>query len=210
MYIKHSKLFSVTFTLFLLFPGQIFSLTPPLEKYVRKYHSITIPKEHLVKVNNYNYLIEYFSSFAFFKPNHRVSTDFVKALIIAESGANPKAVSPKKALGLGQIIYPTGKQAAKELYASGIQFRYIQPAKLKHLQEEDLFDPAINILITCYLISKYNFRFDGKLDLVVSAWNAGENVDSLKIGLPAPYTETYNLIGKINGYFIYLLQIRKK
>ncbi len=207
---RYSKLFPVVIVALLLLPGQVFSLTPPLEKYVRKYHLITIPKEQLLRVNTYNHLIEYFSSFAFFKPNHRVSTDFVKALIIAESGADPKAVSSKKAMGLGQIIYTTGKQAALELYARGIQFRYIQPARLKHLQEKDLFDPAINILITCYLISKYNFRFNGKLDLVVSAWNAGENMDSLKIGLPAPYTETYNLIGKVNGYFINLLEMQRK
>ncbi len=207
---KHCRLFLVIILVLFLFPGQVLSITPQLKKYVRKYHSITIPKEQLVRVTTYNYLIEYFSSFSFFQPNHKVSTDFVKALIIAESGANPNAVSAKKAKGLGQIIYTTGKRAAEELYATGIQFRYIHPSKLRHLQEKDLFDPAINILITCYLISKYNFRFNGKLDLVVSAWNAGEHVDSLKIGLPAPYTETYNLIGKVNGYFIYLLKMREK
>ncbi len=81
---------------------------------------------------------------------------------------------------------------------------------LKNFKEEDLFDPATNILLTCYLISKYNFRYDGKLDLVISAWNAGENIDSLKVGKPAPYSETHNLIGKVNGYYLYLLRLKKR
>ena len=74
------------------------------------------------------------------------------------------------------------------------------------MSQNDLFDPAINILLTCYLVAKYNYKFDGKLDLVVSAWNAGENTDSLNYGLHAPYQETENLIGKINAYYIYLLK----
>jgi len=167
-------------------------------------------KEQLRRLSTYNHLIHYFSGFSFFKPKHKVSPDFIKALILAESGCNPRAVSPKNALGLGQIILTTGKKAAEEIYASGRTFRYLNVKRLRNLREADLFDPAINILLTCYLISKYNHRFNGKLDLVVSAWNAGENVDSLKIGLPAPYTETYNLIGKVNGYYLHLLRLRKK
>ncbi len=81
---------------------------------------------------------------------------------------------------------------------------------LKNFKEDDLFDPATNILLTCYLISKYNFRYNGKLDLVISAWNAGENIGSLKIGKPAPYSETHNLIGKVNGYYLYLLKLKKR
>lgn len=181
-----------------------------LNTYVKKYNQVTMSKEQLQRLSTYSHLIRYFSSFSFFKPKHKVSPDFIKALILAESGCDPLAVSPKNALGLGQIILPTGKRAAEEIYASGRTFRYLNVKKLRNLREDDLFDPAINILLTCYLISKYNHRFNGKLDLVVSAWNAGENVDSLKIGLPAPYTETYNLIGKVNGYYLHLLRLRKK
>lgn len=181
-----------------------------LSNYVRKYNDISLTRAQIQKVERYSHLITYFSSFSYFRPRYKVSPDFIKALILAESGADQYAVSVKKAMGLGQIIHSTGKEAARDLYLSGRKFRYLNNKKLHDLQEEDLFDPAINILLTCYLISKYNYRFGGKLDLVVSAWNAGENVDSLKIGLPAPYSETHNLIGKVNGYYLYFLKLRHK
>ena len=181
-----------------------------LSSYVEKYKDVTISRSQLLKLSQYDHLIRYFSNFAFFKPRYKVSPEFIRALILAESNCNPYAVSTKNALGLGQIIPTTGRQAAKELYAMQINFRYIDMNKLKDLKSEDLFDPAINILLTCYLISKYNHKFNGKLDLVVSAWNAGENVDSLKFGQPAPYGETHNLIGKVNGYFVHLLKLRRK
>jgi len=60
--------------------------------------------------------------------------------------------------------------------------------------------------LTCVLISKYNYLYDGKIELVLSAWNAGENVAPLKNKLPVNYQETENLIGKVNGYFLYFLK----
>ena len=179
-----------------------------LANFVNKYQNVTISQKDLLKLSKYEYLIEYFCDFSFFKPNHKVNPDFIKALILAESGGNPLAVSPKKALGLSQIILSTGKRAATEIINSRQPYQYIDMNKLINLKEEHLFDPATNILLTCYLISKYNFLYEGKLDLVLSAWNAGENTDSLKNGKPAPYSETHNLIGKVNGYYVYLLKIR--
>ena len=81
-------------------------------------------------------------------------------------------------------------------------------SKLKDLQPDDLYDPATNILLACYLISKYNHDYNGQLELVVAAWNAGRNsiTDDLQ---PPNYQETLNLIGKINGYYIYLLDKKK-
>lgn len=180
-----------------------------LSSAVEKHKHIKITSDQLQRLRKYNHLIRYFSGFSFFRPRYKVSPDFIRALILAESNCNPFAISPKDALGLGQIIHSTGRKAARDLYDTRINFRYINIYKLKNLEKEDLFDPAINILLTCYLISKYNYRFNGRLDLVVSAWNAGENVDSLKIGLPAPYSETHNLIGKVNAYYLHLLKLRK-
>ena len=172
---------------------------------LNKHASITINRDNLGKLKRYDHLIKYFSSFSYFVPNHRVSPDFIRALILAESNVNPRAVSHKDAIGLGQIIPSTGKAAARELAGSATTFRYVKETTLENLQRKDLFDPAVNILLTCYLISKYNYKFNGKLDLVVSAWNAGENTTSLQYGNHAPYQETENLIGKINGYYLYLL-----
>ncbi len=173
---------------------------------VQKHKNSGLTEEEIRKLVSYDHLIRYFSNFAYFVPRHKVHPDFIRALIVAESGVNPKAVSSKKALGLGQILLSTGQQAGKELFQSKIEFKYASKSRLKNLTRTDLFDPAINILLTCYLISKYNYKFKGKLDLVISAWNAGENTPSLSYGRHAPYQETENLIGKVNGYYTYLLK----
>ncbi len=181
-----------------------------LNKYVQKYNNVSISQQSLKKLTKYNYLIDYYSKLTFFKPKHRVNPDFIRALILAESNADPYAISSKNALGLGQIILSTGRQAGKELYKYRANFRYVNHSTLKNIGKKDLFDPATNILLTCYLISKYNHKFDGKLELVISAWNAGENIKELRRGKHAPYKETLNLIGKVNGYYLYLLKRKQK
>lgn len=179
-----------------------------LNNSVQKYKNSEVNQNELRDLARYDHLIKYFSNFAYFVPKHKVSPDFVRALILAESGAKSEAVSSKNALGLGQIILSTGRQAAKELSTSKTHFKYVSKSRLSNLSRTDLFDPATNILLTCYLISKYNHKFDGRLELVVSAWNAGEYTESLTYGKHAPYRETENLIGKINAYYIYLLKNR--
>jgi soluble lytic murein transglycosylase-like protein len=179
-----------------------------LTEFVHKYNRLSVNEMQMARLSQFNHLIQYFCNFYYYVPNHKVNPDFIRALILAESGANPKAISNKNAMGLGQILYSTGKDAARELAQSRTSFRYIDRETLRNLEQEDLFDPAVNILLTCFLIAKYNYRFNGRLDLVVSAWNAGENTEGLLYGRHAPYTETEDLIGKINGYFVYLLKNR--
>ncbi len=177
-----------------------------LVSYINKYHQTTVSQDQLHKISKYSHLIDYFAGFSYVVPRHKVSADFIRALILAESNADPKAVSNKNALGLGQILLPTAQQAAKKLYESRTHFRYVDKSRLANLQRADLFDPAINILITCYLIARYNYKFEGKIELVLSAWNAGEYTPSLSVMQHAPYQETENLIGKVNGYYLYFLK----
>lgn len=175
-----------------------------LSKYVRKHRNISVTNQQATNVARFNHLIEYFSSFSYFKPQHKVNANFIRALMLAESNADPRATSNKDAKGLCQITFPTGKQAATELAQKNIHFRYVSKRRLLNLRPHDLYSPAINILLTCYLISKYNYTFQGKLDLVVAAWNAGEY--SITNNRPPQYKETLNLIGKVNGYFIFFLK----
>lgn len=179
-----------------------------LENAVRKHSNTKVNRGQINKLAEFDHLIRYFTGYSYIVPKHKVNADFLRALILAESGADPQAVSSRDALGLAQIIYPTGLQAARELAKSSTTFRYVNHSTLKNLQPEDLFDPAVNILLACYLISRYNHRFKGRLDLVITAWNAGENTDSLSQGRHAPYQETENLIGKVNAYYVYLLRHR--
>ncbi len=177
-----------------------------LTNYIHQYHKSTISRDQLQRLNRYNHLIDYFADFSYVAPRHKVSADFIRALILAESNANPKAISHKNALGLGQILLTTAQQAAKKLSESQTHFQYIDKTRLANLKRSDLFDPAINILITCYLIARYNHKFEGKIELVLSAWNAGEYTPSLSAMKHAPYQETENLIGKVNGYYLYFLR----
>lgn len=207
---NRKKLPTTIFTLFIAFSFAIATNSyGSLQNSVIKYRNSEIIEQDIEKLSQFDEYIRYFSGFSYFVPKHKVSADFVRALILAESGANPKALSDKNARGLGQILYSTGSQAGKELAKSLTFFRHVSKHTLNSLREDDLFDPAINILLTCYLIAKYNYKFDGRLDLVVSAWNAGENTESLSFGQHAPYRETEDLIGKINAYYIYLLKTRK-
>lgn len=175
-----------------------------LSDYLKQYSTLEVSQVQLNRLGKFDHFIEHFCSFSFFEPHHKVNPDFLRALILAESSANPKAVSHKQARGLTQIIHATGKLAAKELAAKKMNFHYVSRDKLLNFKAKDLHDPAVNILLACFLISKYNYIFKGRLDLVVSAWNAGEY--SIVDNNPPPYRETMNLIGKVNGYYISLLQ----
>ena len=62
-------------------------LTDELTAYVRQYQTTGIPQEALRKIERFDSLINYFTSFHYIQTNYRVSSDFVKALILAESDA---------------------------------------------------------------------------------------------------------------------------
>jgi len=196
-------LFCVTINIF--FP---MACNADIDVFVKKYSELKVDADSLRRIKKYEHLIIYFTGFAYFEANRVVSPEFLKALIIAESSANPTAHSTKGALGLGQHMYPTAKKAALSLAQTRVDFRYVDERQLLNLQPEDLYDPAINIMLSCYLVAKYNYRFNGRIDLVMTAWNAGENTDSLKTHTPASYQETEKLIGKVNGYYLYFLTIK--
>jgi soluble lytic murein transglycosylase-like protein len=198
--------FCLLFSLLLVFAPSV--VWGDLGNYLSKYSRQSISHKELIFLSRYDHLIRYFTSFSYFLPRHKVSPDFVRALILAESGGNPLAVSSKNARGLGQLILPTARKAGQELARSRTVFRHVSRRQLADLKAEDLHDPAVNILLTCYLVAKYNYRFDGRLDLVVSAWNAGEHTPSLVYGRYADYEETKDLIGKVNSYYRYLLSRR--
>ncbi|RUM35709.1 MAG: lytic transglycosylase domain-containing protein [Desulfobulbus sp.] len=191
-----------------IFCGSVGPAKASLTHYVNKYKAIKVSPEQAKKLSRYNYLINYFCKFSYFQPHHKVNPDFIRALILAESNANPGARSSKDARGLTQITYATGKKAAMALALKPVHFRFVSRKILQNLRPADLYNPAVNILLACYLIAKYNYQHQGKLDLVVSAWNAGEY--SVTGNKSARYRETLNHIGKVNGYFIYLLKQKNR
>ena len=105
---------------------------------------------------------------------HAVDAAFVKAVMHAESGFNPRATSHKGASGLMQLM----------------------PATAARFGVRDIYDPGQNVRGgVCYL--KYLLaRFDNDHRLAAAAYNAGENAVKRYRGVP-PYSETRAYVRKV-------------
>lgn len=110
-----------------------------------------------------------------------VDPALVKAVMAAESGFNARAVSPKNALGLMQVIPPTAA-------------RYGVTA-------EQLMNPERNIYAGVRYLADLSRMFKGRPDLILAAYNAGEGaVYKYKRQIP-PYKETQNYVRTVLQYY---------
>ena len=111
---------------------------------------------------------------------YSVPKDLIKAVIKQESNYMPNAVSSKGAIGLMQVMPSTGALLGIE-------------------DKELLKDPYTNIMTGTKYLSQMLNRYDGRLDLSLSAYNAGPNlVDKLQ-RIPN-IDETKNYVKNIIGY----------
>lgn len=179
---------------------------PRVDKPVRKVAQNARPEAPARSVRRrlreYESYIQYFSGLAYTRSGVNLNTNFVRAMIAAESGARPQVVSSAGAIGLMQIRPETGRRAARALYDTGYDFRYIDRRQLRSLSADDLKDPALNILIGCYLLDRYNAEFGDNLARTVGAWNAGPERVRQHRGTP-PYEETVGLIRRVNAYYLF-------
>ena len=103
-----------------------------------------------------------------------IDPKLVMAVILVESGFNPRAVSPKNAQGLMQLI----------------------PETAQRFRVKDAFDPEENIKGgVAYLKWLLNY-FKGDVALVAAAYNAGEGTVEKYRGVP-PYPETQKYVRRI-------------
>lgn len=91
---------------------------------------------------------------------HGVDIELLKAVIAVESGFDPKAVSPRGAVGLMQITPATADRYATKDEA-------LRPAA------ERLLDPRTNVLTGARMLADLTRRY-GRIDVALAAWNAGE------------------------------------
>ncbi len=106
--------------------------------------------------------------------HHKVDARLVLAIAIAESNLNSRAVSPKNAQGLMQLIPETQQR-----------FGVTRP-----------FDPAQNIKGGVSYLKWLDRRFDGDWVLISAAYNAGEKAVERYGGIP-PYDETQEYVKRV-------------
>lgn len=112
----------------------------------------------------------------------------LKAIMAAESGFNPKAVSPKGAIGLMQIMPDTAERYG------------LQGDKQRTLIQK-LADPKTNIGLSARYLRDLNKLFPGRPELVIASYNAGEGaVQKYKNSIP-PYPETRNYVQLVSQFY---------
>ena len=122
----------------------------------------------------------------------------VYSVIKAESGFDPKAVSPRDAKGLMQIMDSTGEWAAQKI-------------KIKSFESNMLLEPETNIRIGCWYMARLLKQYDQNTELALAAYNAGSgnvakwlkdtSVSSDGRTLDRiPFEETKNYVERIKKY----------
>jgi soluble lytic murein transglycosylase-like protein len=106
-----------------------------------------------------------------------VSSSLVKAVIKAESGGNPQAVSSAGAKGLMQLM----------------------PATAKGLGVNNPLNPAENIAGGSKYLGQLMKKYRGNKELALAAYNAGSGTVAKYGGVP-PYKETQNYVKKVLKY----------
>jgi len=106
-----------------------------------------------------------------------VDKSLVKAVIHAESGYDPNAVSSKGASGLMQLM----------------------PNTARSLKVANSFDPADNIHGGVRYLKFLLDTFKGDVTLALAAYNAGLSRVAQYGGVP-PYAETRNYVAKVLSY----------
>lgn len=111
-------------------------------------------------------------------PQYGVDPRLAMAVIAVESGFRPNAVSPRNAQGLMQLI----------------------PATAQRFRVRNAFDPEANVRGGLAYLRWLLMRFNGDVQLVAAAYNAGEGAVERHGGVP-PYPETQVYVQRIAALY---------
>ncbi len=107
-----------------------------------------------------------------------VDARLVEAVVLVESGGNPRAVSPKGAMGLMQLM----------------------PFRAAELGVYNSFDPGQNLDGGVRHLRDLLQRYEGDLTLALAAYNAGAEAVRWHGGVP-PFRETQDYVRKIRALY---------
>lgn len=108
---------------------------------------------------------------------YNMPSELIKAVIRAESGFDPHAVSVAGAMGLMQLM----------------------PATAEFLNCADPFDPRENIMAGTQYLRILSDRYNGDLNLILGAYNAGSGAMARAGGIPFENTRRY--IERVYGFY---------
>ncbi|MBI5209382.1 MAG: lytic transglycosylase domain-containing protein [Elusimicrobia bacterium] len=117
---------------------------------------------------------------------YSVDPALVLAVILKESGYNPRAESPVGAKGLMQIMPATGRGLG--------------------LREYELFDPIKNVKAGIRFLNAMIARFNGDIKMALAAYNAGPGAVDKYNGIP-PYKETRGYVRKVYDTYLALTSL---
>ena len=111
---------------------------------------------------------------------HNLDPALVKAIIMAESSYNPRAVSPKGAVGLMQLM----------------------PGTAESLGVANSFNPEQNVFGGTKYLRELIDRFEGDVKLALAAYNVGPAVVIKHNGVP-PFKDTLYYVHKVYHYYVF-------
>lgn len=110
---------------------------------------------------------------------HKLDVALLHAVITVESGYNPKALSPKGAIGLMQLMPETARRYAVK----------------------NIWDPHDNLNGGAQYLRDLLVLFNNNLSLALAAYNAGEAAVVLAGNKIPPFAETRSYVPRVLAYY---------